>query len=531
MTFASPIWLIALAPWAALAWWMLRGRAPRVDVPFVDLWRGPAGVRRPRRAVERPPLATALVLAALLLAVLAAARPTVEDFTGRAHVTIVVDRGVTMSAQSRGGTSRLGQAVDAASPELAKHFGGASVDLVAVPGDQTRTNAAEWSGLDGFFAPALQATGPPLADVVRRKIAENQGPVIVFSDQAPGAESDRLVLVPPSAPARNIGVVSVAAREHPSPAMMVRLRNQSGQTGAASLQIVSGDRTVTRPIDLPRRDTEADYFIDIQDALADVTTVEILTDGDDDDLPADDRAWVARTRSWPRIETATVVPLALRRMIEVYADARPPAGSSRVVRVVSDGAVPADASPVVVIGAGAGEPASRLEPHAHPVVENVDWSALADARAAGQAPPGWAPVLIAGGRTLVAVTEQPARRVWVGFESESFPRSPAFVVFWTDLFDWVGEGGQTFSTDAPTPPGYEPNVLGVRFPELPMADWRVKLANLRKTTAPRASVTPILVLAALACLVGAGWTWPGGRAKLIHNPGAGVADRARGTKL
>src|SRR3954453_20890218 len=104
MLLWAPWWLLALLPWAGLTLYLLRGQSPRVGVPFVELWQD-ADLPRPRRArsLRLPPFAITMVLLALLLAILAAARPAVGVSSVGPPITIIIDRGVTMSAATVAG--------------------------------------------------------------------------------------------------------------------------------------------------------------------------------------------------------------------------------------------------------------------------------------------------------------------------------------------------------------------------------------------------------------------------------------------
>jgi hypothetical protein len=80
----------------------------------------------------------------------------------------------------------------------------------------------------------------------------------------------------------------------------------------------------------------------------------------------------------------------------------------------------------------------------HPVVAGVDWNGVSRGVAVAAAPgEGWTKVAWIGDRTIVAVRDEgAARQAWVGFESGEFARTPGFVVFWTNVFDWLGGGGE-----------------------------------------------------------------------------------------
>ena len=76
--FLAPLWLLGLLPWGVLTIWLLLGRRTKVGVPFLPLWEGSIVANRTRQAVRLPPLALAAMIAAMLLAILAASKPTVS---------------------------------------------------------------------------------------------------------------------------------------------------------------------------------------------------------------------------------------------------------------------------------------------------------------------------------------------------------------------------------------------------------------------------------------------------------------------
>src|SRR5438034_3938323 len=103
MSFTSPILLLTLLPWLAVALWLLWSRRAHINVPFLDLWRTADQAKRTSRRFAPPPLPLAAALFAALLALLAAAGPRVH-FAGAAErtmVTIILDRGITMSPLDR----------------------------------------------------------------------------------------------------------------------------------------------------------------------------------------------------------------------------------------------------------------------------------------------------------------------------------------------------------------------------------------------------------------------------------------------
>src|SRR5688572_18252296 len=131
MALLSPIWLLGLIPWAVVTVWLLRGRRKKVDVPFLELWRGEMRGPRAKRSWERPPLALAAALLALLLTLLAASRPRVRVPGKGPTIAVVVDRGVTMSATAAGGGGggavRFRQLAHDVQPALLDQFGDVTV--------------------------------------------------------------------------------------------------------------------------------------------------------------------------------------------------------------------------------------------------------------------------------------------------------------------------------------------------------------------------------------------------------------------
>src|SRR5438270_13096871 len=99
MTLIAPLWLLAFIPWAVLNLWLLWGARRRELVPFLPLWQGSAAKKRHQRSLQPPPIALAALIVAMLLAILAAAGPVLPARgSAGARLTVLLDRGVTMSA-------------------------------------------------------------------------------------------------------------------------------------------------------------------------------------------------------------------------------------------------------------------------------------------------------------------------------------------------------------------------------------------------------------------------------------------------
>src|SRR3954470_19543785 len=119
MTWLAPIYLLTLLPWAAFAAWMLVGRRRRQRVPFLPLWDAPEELRKPKKGFEPPPLSIAFILLALLLALLAAARPELGGPHSRGRVPTIIDRGAPMSA-TPAGHARFAALAQSAAPAIAQ---------------------------------------------------------------------------------------------------------------------------------------------------------------------------------------------------------------------------------------------------------------------------------------------------------------------------------------------------------------------------------------------------------------------------
>jgi hypothetical protein len=264
----------------------------------------------------------------------------------------------------------------------------------------------------------------------------------------------------------------------------------------------------------------------------------------DDAIRADNRAWLVRRPSAPRIEARSTVPPESERMIEVYARHRSSAASSQAIAVVDHATRLARSESGVIVATSTQSIAgSKVRVVDHPIAAHVrDWNAIgADATAALPPGDGWTPIVQADRHTLVAVREQSStRQVWVGFSSSTFSRSSDFVIFWTDVFDWLGGDAAsefrtepvsrldpTWARDAvlsgasvtadPSPGVYRGrtgelramSATDLKITKSTSLDWIEKLANLLKhpRTGATTDLSNSLLLAALALIAVAGLFW------------------------
>jgi hypothetical protein len=557
MTFAAPLYLLALLPWAAVVAYLVWGRRRRVDVPFLALWPSrDEGAVRVRRRATPPPLALALAILAMLLGILAAGRPAVRLSRERTAVTLVIDRGWSMSAA--GVLPGRHPLFDALGGQLGS-VQQLEVWTVPASGDAPiRTDASDLTGaaVRDAARPTAVDTRNAVPAAVRKRLGNTNGPVIVVSDPRVALDDngERLVWISPEPPARNAGIVSLSVREFPAAQAMVRVRATPGLS-RGTVRVSSGAASAAREVELAAG-RDVNVFLDLPKLDA-VVKAELLVDGPED-RAADNVAWVVRESSWPRIESRVPLPAHLQRMVEVYARQRPADdGSRRVILTSTLDDLRGGNEPAVVFppmgasSSGGGTPGEKIELADHPLTRNVTcaevgWPALA----ASEPPAGWAPVVRAGGKVWVAVREQPIRAVWVGFDAADWARSTDYVVFWANVFNWLGGGGSgggageperfaahpvgTLDGDwtavelapsvAPPEPKLWPGLYrradgtpralcppelpGVADARPPTTDWRERLRRLMaETPAGRAELGPGIALAALVCLAGAAAVW------------------------
>jgi hypothetical protein len=514
MFFASPIWLaLLLPPWAAVAVWLMWSRrGERTDVPFLALWRGGAAESpREKREFRPPPIPLVAALAAALLAIVASARPGVGWGSRRnaAHITIVLDRGLTMSVGER-----RAEVTDAAAAALRATFDWRPPDFVPVPdGYVDRSDHRDWLGPVRDLPPTQDQTGDAVRVAVQRALAKTGGPVIVLSDQAI-ADDPRVVQIAPTKPIANVAITNFVIRETPTPQAMIAVANAS-PLERATLRVRSGDRNVERTIDLPRAaGGAAKVFVDFPalDAAA-VAEIDVA-----DDIAIDNVAHAKRQRSFPAIEIRAAVPAEVRRVVDAYAKARPAQDAGARVAIVRDDAIPTD-SPVAILSrsSAGGGGAGGVTVAAHPVSAGVDW-ADAKPQAAGVPPPapsapgqGWRAVVSVGDRPAVAVRETPHRQVWIGFDAPDFARQPEFVIFWTNVFDWLAGGAEDAGgAIADASKHWSSSVVPpIKIPPPPATDWRAKMAALATSHRRRRDVTSAVLLLSVICLIVAAVAWPG----------------------
>jgi hypothetical protein len=390
---------------------------------------------------------------------------------------------------------------------------------------------------------AIDTSG--MVDVaVRQQLELNSAsPIVVQSDQKVNVANERLVQVAPQLPSKNISIAHVAARISPVGQVMVGVRNQSDEKRTV-IRVMSDDRQSARQeVELPAKGQVRDYFLPIEPA-AKVIRVEIEAA---DDFAADNLAFLVRHGSWPAIEAHTPVFAELQRLIEKYSKLRlPTAESKRVAMVAQD---QAGGGAQVILAKPASPANGQLSVVDHPVtraLEKADWTAMARDGVSEPAGEGWRSVLRIGEKTAIAVREAPSRQIWMGLDTRRMANTPEFVMLWSNIFDWVGEGSEEFvaritgdlepawqaieGQPAGLKSGWWPGIyrrsdgalLAINAPDVgvplsTVSDWKSKISELARQHRQINGIRPLtvpLILAALALMLLAAITWRGGLRKI-----------------
>ncbi len=413
MTFAAPFFLLLLLPWAGVLAWVLVGRAEFARVSTTQFWDRTDTSTRTRRGIRRPPLAMVLLLLASLLATLAAAGIGVKWGTTSDAIWIV-DRQLDTFA-------RL-EKDDALRRHLFEDGLAGTVKLVP-DSNIVRATGEETTGqLEAAIAEAIATADRPIRVVTAKRLA---------------VDASRVTLVAPDAELRNAGIERLAVVESPRPQAMVTVWNGTGES-KAMLRVGA----LQQAIDLPPRGASRDYFVDAPAGAAEWVKAELLLD---DDVPADNAAYVARRGAWPRIEAGVAVPPAVARFIDVYQQARPAAAGSPTV-TISDRAVE---GPALILAGGGPPAAGAIRAADHPITRHVAWDDLQQwlGASVNRSPPGGAALVWVGDTPVVTLARE--GQVHVGFDLTAIAGRPEFVVFLTNVMDFLGAGRVEYASDPP----------------------------------------------------------------------------------
>jgi hypothetical protein len=329
---------------------------------------------------------------------------------------------------------------------------------------------APWATLVVWMLKGRLATkGVPFLELWGREIVQNQRPDRARRRPPPAMlallAAMLLAIVAAAGPTirKNAAVIAklssdvrmemLAVRTSPSTQAMVRVVNES-DLDSAKLTVRDGGEVFSEYVNLPGRDRARNYFVDLPKAAATVDA-EISTDaasGIDHHLQA------IRSAAWPIVEGRGALPPELGRMVEVYGRNRRSGEGSKHIAVVAGSENLASDEPTAFVmnSESGGSSLAAIQPllvRDSPLTRTVDWNrALAGAKV--ESPPAgeWQPIVSAEGMAAVAVREEPVKEVWVGFDSAEFAHQADFVIFWSNAFDWLGDGGDSYGTAAAAAP-------------------------------------------------------------------------------
>jgi hypothetical protein len=420
-----------------------------------------------------------LMLLALLLAVLAAANPMVpmrEPAMGQ--VSIILDRGVTMAMPGKSDEPFRGVLKKCA--ERVPLAGNARVLLVPVPGPAIDLTGDTWrAAAERLPATVLRAN---LDQIISKQLSQSTGPIVVLSNQAIHSVNPRVMQVLPEPPIDAVAITAIAARASPHPQAMVRLENHSDWK-SIHLSINSGANSVERDVALPSRGQSVDGFVDL--TAAGSSLIASLTPHSKLDPWA--TAYLVRNPSGVQLAVDPALDDAVKRMAAVYTKDRS-TGPQPLRAIVTNHELPAD-QPGVWINSITLSGAASATPVAipHSVTRNViNWP---EAGGAVTPPDGFEPVVSRQNRIIVAVRVSPRRQVWLNASLSDWEKTPDFVIFFGNVFDWISSSDQDYRSTAPTELGdrWTTTDGGSILPGSNPGEWP---GIYRSTTGETAAVNP-----------------------------------------
>ena len=215
-----------------------------------------------------------------------------------------------------------------------------------------------------------------LDQAIERALRSGGDTVFLLSDQPIALSDRRIVRITPELPLQDAGISLIAARETPTAQVMVRVLNQSNQT-AGTLDVLTAGQRVRRAIQLPPKAAFRDYFFTPPE-LGETIEASLTPDGGlpGEQLPADDRAWLARVARWPAIESRIPLDPAIERMVSVYTRRRPPAEGSPTIQIVANPQDLAGGQRGVVVNSSFADTATNgtsLEVTDHAITRGINW--------------------------------------------------------------------------------------------------------------------------------------------------------------
>jgi hypothetical protein len=431
MRFADPLWLTGLLAWIIAALYLMRGYRPTRRVPFLALWPADASPSpRPRR--QLPHLSVLLLLLAMLLALLSLARPQRLHRGLLQPPLLIIDRGA--ASLPAGSWARLTEA-------LTRQFvGERRLQLHFIPGGELTSTGAELGAALAARPPLPIETSVELGQTLRRVTQ----PALVVSNLSLLPQPGILQLRDPATP-RNLAILRLAAGRGARSEVLITCRNDSGAS-SAEVRVEGWTAGASAPhfahrsrLELARGESQA--TVTFPHPLPEALRVQIALD---DDVAADNEAWLMRTSAPLRPAVAAAVPEPLARLAASYSRVR--LGDGADALPLSIGSTAVSGPGITVAGGIVGTPvplsgARRLGDAAWVDLPLPETAIVTAARPSGD---GWQPVIELAERPLLMLHEGPHRQAWVGFWSPEWTSGPEFAVFYARLMDWVAAGAGSY---------------------------------------------------------------------------------------
>jgi hypothetical protein len=434
MNFSTPIWLLGLLPWGGVTLWLLLGLRRGVRVPFLSLWQSAEPAVRNRRRLQIPPVALICLILATLAAILAAAGPQIATGSiSHQRILVIVDRGITMSDPEL-----FAEAMEEAQRTFQGRIDPNQIRCINLP----TLAESDWSSARQWPATGIN-THPLIVFTINNALREDQL-VLLVSNQKIDIDNPRLVQFAPAKPLKDVGITHISAAILPNGTggqLMLGLSNHS-ELKSIDIEIHSDDADSIHNVALPPSGSRHNVFIDLPNS-GPIVQATLRTK---DSIPLDDSACLVRMGTNAKIEPLFQLPAELQRMVEIYQHRQPAISPGQTLLIAPDAADLPDSMPAVIFPPLQQPAAGVIKTINHPITAQVQWDRWTWKLAIQPPPQGWLPLVTIGDKTALAITEHPVRRVWVGVSCEEFSGDPQFVMFWTDVLDYLVDGSPRYES-------------------------------------------------------------------------------------
>jgi len=476
--------LVAIPVLVALSLWRWRRRS--VQVSSLLLWARVAESRRKAPASRRRRLLDPLVILRLAVAVCAAGAiadlALVRHQEATRRVVLVLDRSASMSAPRPDGRSRWAAARDALLNFLAKLNPSDRVDIIALPRLARTAGTRDLDPRDAAdilsrLEPSQAALNPAdLAEAAALAAGEDPSAILLATDARPAKLPAGVAVLATGGPTANRGIVALAARKTPAGGwqVLVGVGNAAQKPASCRLSLLADGKQVAQrtltiaPRTVTRTVVEAD--------LDDVSVLEARLQPWDA-LPADDVAWLARTRRPVRIAwVGPPEPYTRRALVAtgrvdlvdvpggelasagghldlaIYHRAVPPASARARLVVIA----PRASVGVLKVNGSVDAGALIATERDHPLLRAVSLEGIRPGRVVRTEPPGNFHTLArADGVPALGLWRQGAAEIlFVGLDPPqgNWPRLVSFPIFWANVVDHFACGRSVFAAVKPGRP-------------------------------------------------------------------------------